>query len=145
MHALLQQFQDIHQSHDLDHCEGRFYEGAKKVIANARDKAAAAAHSASAVAKGAMDAHKKHKAEVESAKNNERVAEAAAGAAATPKNCDEIWQQLSEDQKMVVFKNTLHDMQVSIPYEELKQILERNPKTKKLFQANMVPKPLLKL
>jgi uncharacterized membrane protein len=79
MHALLQQLKDIHQSHDLDHCEFSLKAAGKAIIAKAKAAAAeanpvaaAAAALAAAVAKGAVDAHKQHDEDVKTKKHKKK-------------------------------------------------------------------------
>ena len=78
MHTLLQQFQDMNQMHDLDHCEISFkdaakaaYEQAKATAASAAEKAKAAAAAAKAAKDGAVAAHKQHAEEVKTQKEKD--------------------------------------------------------------------------
>jgi hypothetical protein len=54
MHALLHQLQDLHDSHDLDHCEGYWTDKISGGVA-------AAGRGVVAAANGAWEAHTKHK------------------------------------------------------------------------------------
>jgi hypothetical protein len=60
MHALLHQLQDLHDSHDLDHCEGYWTDKISGGAAAAGRGIASAGRTVAAVGHGAWDAHKKH-------------------------------------------------------------------------------------
>lgn len=69
----------------------------------------------------------------------------AAPAALTEK--DLTWKGLDATERLTVFKNTFKDIAASIQlddYNNLKQVLESNPKTNEVFQANIINKPQLK-
>ncbi len=71
MHTLLQQFQDMNQMHDLDHCEAGLWDKAKAAANAAAEKAKAAAAAAKAAKDGAVAATKQHAEQVKTQKEKD--------------------------------------------------------------------------
>ena len=117
MHALLQQFQDIHQSHDLDHCESRFGDAAKAAYEKAKATASAAAAKASATVNGAIASHKQHTEEVKTKKDHDTVVQ-------------EKWTTMSDADKKQVLKTAVEKTATSL----VTDWFFSNPTTKKTLQ-----------
>jgi hypothetical protein len=69
------------------------------------------------------------------------------GKKAEPSPKDDIWKNLEAPERLIVFQNTFKDIAMAMHSDEfnnLKQLLESNAKTKALFLPNIVLKPILK-
>ena len=124
MHTLLQQFQDMNQMHDLDHCEISFkdaakaaYEQAKATAASAAEKAKAAAAAAKAAKDGAVAAHKQHVEDKKIQKDKDTVVQ-------------EKWTKMSDADKKEVLKVAVDRIATST----LTETFFNNPKMKETLQ-----------
>jgi len=127
MHTLLQQFQDMHQMHDLDHCEANLWDKAKAAANAATEKAKAAAAAAKAAKDGAVAAHKQHAEEVKTQKEKDTVLQ-------------EKWTKMSDADKKEVLKVAVDRTATSAWTETF----FNNPTMKKTLQQcidEYTPKP----
>ncbi len=127
MHTLLQQFQDMNQMHDLDHCEAGLWDKAKAAANAATEKAKAAAAAAKAAKDGAVAAHKQHAEDKKIQKDKDTVVQ-------------EKWTKMSDADKREVLKVTADSIAISL----LTETFFNNPTMKKALQKcieEYTPKP----